>query len=60
MAKRKTSASEGKLWGGLKLSWTAFRIAKAKGKKKQMKEIAGTINSLQDQLGLKRTSFRIG
>ena len=35
MAKRKTSASEGKLWGGLKLSWTAFRIAKAKGKKKQ-------------------------
>ncbi len=45
--------------GELRKAWTGFRIAKARNDTEKMKQYAERIDSLQAQLGLAKTEFKV-
>lgn len=47
----------GQTWGALKKAWKGYKIAKVQADKPKMAEYAKKIKTLQNELGIKQSSF---
>ncbi|MGH9991345.1 MAG: hypothetical protein ACREBU_12915 [Nitrososphaera sp.] len=47
----------GQTWGALKKAWKGYKIAKVQDDKARMAEYAKKIKTLQNELGIKQSSF---
>jgi hypothetical protein len=47
----------GQTWGALKKAWKGYKIAKVQQDKTRMAEYAKKIKTLQNELGIKQSSF---
>ncbi|HEY7505978.1 MAG TPA: hypothetical protein VH621_00085 [Nitrososphaera sp.] len=47
----------GQTWGALKKAWKGYKIAKVQQDKARMTEYAKKIKTLQNELGIKQSSF---
>ena len=56
---RNGSSATGRLWGGLKRAWKGYKISRAEGDVRLMREYAGAIRKFQERLGLRKTRFRL-
>ena len=59
MGGKRRRAERGRLWGGLRKAWKGFKIAKARGDKREMKRYAQAINRFREKLGLKRRPIKV-
>jgi len=55
----KRGSREGCLWCGLRKAWKGFKIAKARGDKREMKRYAQAINRFREKLGLKGRPIKV-
>ncbi len=53
------SSREGRLWCGLRKAWKGFKIAKARGDRRKMRQYAQAINQFRKELGLKGKPVRV-
>lgn len=53
----KVNFTTGQSWGALRKAWKGYRIAKAHGDEKKMKEYATKIRKIQKELGVAVAAF---
>ena len=55
----KRGSREGRLWCGLRKAWKGYKIAKARGDRRAMKQYAKAIENFRKKLGLKGRPIKI-
>lgn len=51
------SYNKGRTWNALKKAWKAYKIAKSRNDRQNMKKYADVIRALQRELGLEESKF---
>jgi len=57
--RHKGGSATGRLWGGLKRAWKGYKIARAEGDEEKQRQYAEAIHKFQEQLGLRKTRFKV-